>query len=38
MSPSLILIISVCFFLAIGVPVAFPLGLATTATLIIGDN
>ena len=38
MSASLILIISACFFLAIGVPVAFALGLATAAALVLADN
>lgn len=38
MSTSLILILMVCFFLAIGVPVAFALGLATAAALILADN
>lgn len=38
MSTSLILISMVCLFLAIGVPVAFALGLATAAALILADN
>ena len=38
MSASLVLILSACFFLAIGVPVAFALGLATAATLILAEN
>ena len=38
MSASLILLISVCFLLAIGVPVAFALGLATAITLVVADN
>ncbi|MDP2818064.1 MAG: TRAP transporter large permease [Polaromonas sp.] len=38
MSASLLLIVSTCFFLAIGVPVAFALGLATAATLILAEN
>ena len=38
MNASLILIISAGFFLAIGVPVAFALGLATFATLVIADS
>jgi C4-dicarboxylate transporter, DctM subunit len=38
MSASLILIISACFFLAIGVPVAFALGLATAAALVLAEN
>jgi tripartite ATP-independent transporter DctM subunit len=37
MSPSLILLISVCIYLAIGVPVAFSLGLATVTALLISD-
>lgn len=38
MSVSFILIFSACLFLAIGVPVAFALGLATAATLILAEN
>lgn len=38
MNASLILVTSVCFFLAIGVPVAFALGLATAAALVVGEN
>ncbi|HVR54505.1 MAG TPA: TRAP transporter large permease [Pseudorhodoferax sp.] len=38
MSASLVLIVSACLFLAIGVPVAFALGLATAATLILAEN
>ena len=38
MSASLILIVTACIFLAIGVPVAFALGLATAAALILADN
>ena len=34
MNASIILIVSACVFLAIGVPVAFALGLATAATQI----
>jgi len=37
MSPSLILLISVCIYLAIGVPVAFALGLSTVTALVISD-
>ena len=37
MDPSVVLILSACVFLAIGVPVAFALGLATATTLIAGD-
>jgi tripartite ATP-independent transporter DctM subunit len=37
MSPSLILVISVCIYLAIGVPVAFALGLSTVTALVIAD-
>ena len=36
MSASLILLLSVCVFLAIGVPVAFALGLAALAAIEIG--
>lgn len=35
MSASIVLLIAVCIFLAIGVPVAFALGLATTAALVV---
>ncbi|MDM0074226.1 TRAP transporter large permease [Variovorax sp. J2P1-59] len=38
MNASLVLILSVCVFLAIGVPVAFALGLATAATLILAES
>ncbi len=38
MSAPLILILSACVFLAIGVPVAFALGLATAATLLLADS
>ncbi len=38
MSASIILIFSACLFLAIGVPVAFALGLATVATLVLAEN
>ena len=38
MNASIILIASTCFFLAIGVPVAFALGLATAAALILAEN
>ncbi len=38
MSASFVLIISACVFLAIGVPVAFALGMATAATLILAEN
>jgi len=37
MSASVILLISVCIYLAIGVPVAFALGLATITALLISD-
>jgi tripartite ATP-independent transporter DctM subunit len=37
-SPSLLLLLSACFYLAIGVPVAFALGLATATALIAADN
>jgi tripartite ATP-independent transporter DctM subunit len=37
MSASVILLISVCIYLAIGVPVAFALGLATITALVISD-
>jgi len=35
---SLVLIVSACVFLAIGVPVAFALGLSTVTTLILAEN
>ncbi|WP_076997705.1 TRAP transporter large permease [Variovorax sp. KK3] len=38
MSASIVLIVSTCIFLAIGVPVAFALGLATAATLILAEQ
>ena len=38
MDPSFLLVISACVFLAIGVPVAFALGLATAVTLILAEN
>ncbi|HSV54935.1 MAG TPA: TRAP transporter large permease [Burkholderiaceae bacterium] len=38
MNASLLLLISSCVFLAIGVPVAFALGLATALTLILAEN
>jgi C4-dicarboxylate transporter, DctM subunit len=38
MNASLLLLISSCVFLAIGVPVAFALGLATAITLILAEN
>ncbi|RZL86844.1 MAG: TRAP transporter large permease [Variovorax sp.] len=38
MNASIILILSACLFLAIGVPVAFALGLATAATLILAES
>lgn len=38
MDPSVLLIVSACVFLAIGVPVAFALGLATATTLILAEN
>jgi len=38
MDPSIVLIVSACVFLAIGVPVAFALGLATAATLILAES
>lgn len=37
MSASLILLISACVYLAIGVPVAFALGLSTVTALVISD-
>jgi tripartite ATP-independent transporter DctM subunit len=38
MSASVILLISVCVFLAIGMPVAFALGLSTVTALVLGAN
>lgn len=38
MDASIVLIVSACLFLAIGVPVAFALGLSTAATLILAEN
>ncbi|HYP69440.1 MAG TPA: TRAP transporter large permease, partial [Variovorax sp.] len=38
MNASLLLIVSACVFLAIGVPVAFALGLATVTTLILAES
>ncbi|MGJ7525115.1 TRAP transporter large permease [Variovorax sp. GB1P17] len=38
MDASIVLIVSACVFLAIGVPVAFALGLSTAATLILAEN
>ena len=38
MDASIVLIVSACVFLAIGVPVAFALGLATAATLILAES
>jgi tripartite ATP-independent transporter DctM subunit len=38
MSASLVLILSACTFLAIGVPVAFALGLATATALLVADS
>lgn len=38
MTAPYILILSACFFLAIGVPVAFALGLATAATLVLAES
>ncbi|WP_418121473.1 TRAP transporter large permease [Variovorax sp. 160MFSha2.1] len=38
MDASLVLIVSACVFLAIGVPVAFALGLSTATTLILAEN
>jgi len=35
---SLVLIVSACVFLAIGVPVSFALGLSTVTTLILAEN
>ena len=38
MDASIVLIASACFFLAIGVPVAFALGLSTVTTLILAES
>ncbi|MEI7786138.1 MAG: TRAP transporter large permease [Betaproteobacteria bacterium] len=38
MSASLILLISACIYLAIGVPVAFALGLSTVTALLLGSS
>ncbi len=38
MDPSIVLIVSACVFLAIGVPVAFALGLATATTLVLAES
>jgi tripartite ATP-independent transporter DctM subunit len=38
MDASVVLIVSACVFLAIGVPVAFALGLSTVTTLILAEN
>lgn len=38
MTASALLVVSACIFLAIGVPVAFALGLATALTLIVAEN
>ncbi|MDM0041652.1 TRAP transporter large permease [Variovorax sp. J22G21] len=38
MDASVVLIVSACFFLAIGVPVAFALGLSTVTTLILAES
>jgi C4-dicarboxylate transporter, DctM subunit len=38
MSPAIILVGSACTFLALGVPVAFALGLATAAALLLSDS
>jgi tripartite ATP-independent transporter DctM subunit len=38
MSPSVLLVLSACAYLAIGVPVAFALGLATATALIAADS
>ena len=38
MSASLILLLGACGFLAIGVPVAFALGLATLAAVLLGTD
>ena len=38
MSPSVILLLSVCVYLAIGVPVAFALGLSTVTALLVSGS
>lgn len=38
MDASIVLIVSACLFLAIGVPVAFALGLSTVTTLILAES
>lgn len=38
MDPSIVLVASACVFLAIGVPVAFALGLATVTTLMLAES
>ena len=38
MNASLVLLVSVCLYLAIGVPVAFALGLATVTTLVLAES
>jgi tripartite ATP-independent transporter DctM subunit len=38
MSPSVILLLSVCLYLAIGVPVAFALGLSTVTALLVSGS
>ena len=38
LDPSVLLIVSACIYLAIGVPVAFALGLATATTLLLAEN
>ncbi|MDM0058013.1 TRAP transporter large permease [Variovorax fucosicus] len=38
MDASVVLVVSACFFLAIGVPVAFALGLSTVTTLILAES
>jgi len=38
MNPSVVLIVSACLFLAIGVPVAFALGLATATALLLAES
>ena len=38
MNPSFVLIIAACVYLAIGVPVAFALGLATATALVLTDS
>ena len=38
MDASVVLIVSACVFLAIGVPVAFALGLSTATTLILAES